>query len=509
MLPQAAALEDKAARKRGRKRGNMSEAWAQWEGHVINGEFHLQKYLGGSSQSAVFLTEHRAGALRPAAIKLIRANDATRNLYLSRWSAAEKLSHPHLIQPLQKGCCRLGNADLLFMVMEYAEENLAEIIPERPLTPDEVRQLLPPALEALAYLHSQSFVHARLKPSNILAAKDQLKLSSDGVLVIGEAVPAVDKPNAYDAPERAGGKISPAADVWSLGMTVAEALTQHRPAWDVKDQTDPEVGADLRAPFADIVRGCLRRDPQQRLTIKEISLCLDGKPSSAQPPPLVVREKASAQPEPTLQPRPEAKPQPRPVPALQSGQPKPGSPNSLVAPVLMTVLAITAVLVGVGLLRRQPDAGDVKPSQQNKQSSPNSRGYQQPPGSRDKPSPAASGRRAATGNTDSAIPAPALKSVAAGSEVVVYKVLPDVPQKARDTIHGTIRVGVKVQVDPFGNVVGTEMDSPGPSKYFARLAAEAAQSWKFAPSNRDADRDFLLRFDFTNTETTVSATQAP
>ena len=62
-------------------------------------------------------------------------------------------------------------------------------------------------------------------------------------------------------------------------------------------------------------------------------------------------------------------------------------------------------------------------------------------------------------------------------------------------------MGVKVQVDSFGNVIGSEVDLPGPSKYFARLATEAAQGWKFAPSNRDADRDFLLRFDFTNTET--------
>jgi hypothetical protein len=57
--------------------------------------------------------------------------------------------------------------------------------------------------------------------------------------------------------------------------------------------------------------------------------------------------------------------------------------------------------------------------------------------------------------------------------------------------------------------VGSELDSPGPSKYFARLAAEAAQRWKFAPSNRDADRGFILRFDFTNTDTTAWATQAP
>src|SRR5262249_23024660 len=121
---------------------------------------------------------------------------------------------------------------------------------------------------------------------------------------------------------------------------------------------------------------------------KEISLFLDGKPSSARPP-LAVPEKAGAQPEPTPQPRPEAKPQPHPVPALQSGQPKPRSPKSLVAPALMTVLAITAMIAGLGLLLRQPDSVDVEPGHETKQSSPNPRGHQQPTGSRDKPSPVA------------------------------------------------------------------------------------------------------------------------
>jgi len=36
----------------------MTEAWKQWEGQVVNGEFHLRQYLGGCENSPVFLTEH-------------------------------------------------------------------------------------------------------------------------------------------------------------------------------------------------------------------------------------------------------------------------------------------------------------------------------------------------------------------------------------------------------------------------------------------------------------------
>jgi TonB family protein len=482
----------------------MSQAWSQLEGHVVNGEFHLQKYLGGSSESAVFLTEHRGPDLQPAAIKLIPADEATKNVYLSRWSMAQKLSHPHLIRLLQQGCCRLGDLDLLFVVMEYAEENLAEIIPERALTPIEAGELLKPALDVLSYLHGRGLVHGHLKPANVLASGDQLKLSSDGLLVRGEAIEPPERQSVYDPPEMASGKISPAGDVWSLGMTLSTALTQHPPAGNDQPQTDAKVPVDLPAPFFDIVRGCLRWDSQQRLTIAEIGARLDAKPSRAQSP-------APLSP-PTPQRQSQSNPRPQPVRPQPVAREKPQSPKSLVAPMLIVVLALIALLVGLGLLRRQPDAADSTASAraQSKQPEPVSSSNPAAAASREKPSPGQGRHQAAAtlANTSSINPAPALSPAPSGANVVL-KVLPEVPESARNSIQGTIRVGIKVQVDSFGNVIGSELDSPGPSKYFARLATEAAQSWKFAPSNRDAGRDFILRFDFTNTETRAWATQAP
>jgi TonB family protein len=76
-----------------------------------------------------------------------------------------------------------------------------------------------------------------------------------------------------------------------------------------------------------------------------------------------------------------------------------------------------------------------------------------------------------------------------------------------DTIHGTVRVVVKVQVDASGNVTGADLEAPGPSQYFARVAMQAAKSWTFAPYRPDSEREFLLAFDFTNTGTTASATR--
>jgi TonB family protein len=80
---------------------------------------------------------------------------------------------------------------------------------------------------------------------------------------------------------------------------------------------------------------------------------------------------------------------------------------------------------------------------------------------------------------------------------VLHEEIPDVPRHIRDTIRGHIRVAVRVTVDGSGNVVGETLENTGPSKYFARLATEAARKWKFAPAGNHDSRKWLLRFEFT------------
>lgn len=85
--------------------------------------------------------------------------------------------------------------------------------------------------------------------------------------------------------------------------------------------------------------------------------------------------------------------------------------------------------------------------------------------------------------------------------------LPNVPEAARNTIQGTVRVSVKVDVNGSGGVSGAELDSAGPSQYFARLSLQAARDWKFAPASQDK-RQFILRFQFTNHGTGASAVRS-
>ncbi|HET7100898.1 MAG TPA: protein kinase, partial [Terriglobia bacterium] len=159
----------------------MPQRWKQWEGQTLDGKFHLREYLGGSERSAVFLTGDRERGVEKAAIKLIPADPADAKLQLSRWKEAAKLSHPHLIRLFQTGRCRLEDRDLLYLVMEYAELDLSQVLSKVPFPPEETRETLRVVLDTLAYLHGKGFVHGRLKPANIMSVDGQLKLSSDGL----------------------------------------------------------------------------------------------------------------------------------------------------------------------------------------------------------------------------------------------------------------------------------------------------------------------------------------
>jgi TonB family protein len=92
---------------------------------------------------------------------------------------------------------------------------------------------------------------------------------------------------------------------------------------------------------------------------------------------------------------------------------------------------------------------------------------------------------------------------------VINQVLPEVSARSRSTIHGTVRVVVKVHVDASGTVTGAEPAS-SPSKFFGDAAVQAAKRWDFAPAKIADQRVpsvWLLRFDFTQTDTRVLPSQ--
>jgi TonB family protein len=431
----------------------MSETWKQWEGRTVGGRFPLQSYLGGSDHSAVFLTlrQTAAGDSGKAAIKLISA-PADAEKQLLRLKLAGELNHPNLIRIFEAGRCELDGADLLYVVEEYAEENLSQILPERALTAEEVRAMLPPVLRALQFVHDKGFVHGHIHPSNILAIGDQVKLSSDALDVPGERSRCAESTRAYDPPEAGTGAFSTAGDVWQLGMTLVEVLTQRLPVWDRGGTSLPEIPAAVPEPFREIAGHCLQMDAAKRCTIADIGDRLgSARVESVLPAP------ASA-----------------PVSAI-AGRRK----DSAKWPYWLGLAALVAVALLL-IVRQKPSSPPTEA-----QSTPSLQG-------------------ASTENSQ-----PATETTNPDNRSgVVRRVMPRVSPNALRTVQGRIKVRVKVEVDAAGNVGKATLESAGPSQYFSRVALEAARDWKFSPAQTEeqgATREWRLQFAFSRAGTEVSA----
>jgi TonB family protein len=529
----------------------MTDVWKQFEGQVVDDEFPLQQFLAGDEHSAVFLTQRGDGQPQKAAIKLLPADPATSDLQLSRWRLAAQLSHPNLLRLLDFGRCRLGDVNFLYAVMEHAEEDLSQILPQRPLTSAETREMLEPVLDVLVYLHGKGLVHGHIKPSNILATADQLKLSSDTLSSIAEFRAPMPRPSPYNAPEVAAAGLSPASDAWSLGMTLVEALTQRAPVLPPDAKSDPAIPDTLPQPFLDIARHTLLRESKRRWTTAEIAARLNptamaaaASGAQAVSPLAVPLSSVPAVPAAKLQ-TPKYEP---PAPKARSPrdritkQPKQSLvlPNYVV-PVAAAILVVVAFLALPKILNRRPEsspstsaasaqpatlpkpvqqavhrdaAPPAKPAASNSMKTAAELKPALPKALAEVPSrtpvPAGSGPVAAPAtaslrtDTFPSANAPKLSAAAPARGEVLDQVLPEVSEKARGTIQGKVRVTVRIHVEPAGNVSQAELDSPGPSKYFADLALQAARRWEFTPpeiNGHSVPSDWLIRFEFSQAGT--------
>jgi TonB family protein len=287
-----------------------------------------------------------------------------------------------------------------------------------------------------------------------MVVDDQLKLSSDSLQAQGEpARLGTTVPIPYAPPEAATAKTAPAADVWSLGVSLVEALTQRPPAWDRAQRGDPVLAESIPQPFATIAKECLRSDPMRRCTVAEI--------------------KARLEPARSFQ-----------KPASENGEKAPAKLG--VKRLIAAALILLAVIVVLKSGSRQTPPS-LPPTQ-----------VQQSPPAIAAPSPPQT-------------PVDQTPKGALVKGAVAERVMPDVPRSASRTIQGRLKVRIRVTVDPSGEVSSTKFESPGPSKYFANLALQAARQWKFKPAQVDGQAVssvWILRFEFRQTGAEVTPIEA-
>jgi len=341
-----------------------------------------------------------------------------------------------------------------------------------------------------------------------------LKISSDGLC--RPAVPSSlgQKASLFEAPEAAREGFSAAADCWSLGVTLTQALTQRLPVWNDRLREEPWLSSPLPEPFSDIAKHCMLRDAKSRWTVAEISARLDGpaKSSRAHYAAKLKPEILKLKPE-ILKFKPEnfrlksellklqpwmrkLKPQilrlmpplPNLTPLRLKFQKEIDRLKKLDVSTWAYALGMVAVIAVAMLLANWSRHRSARPSAPTATSAVTA--------SKPSPHPARTRDIRTAAKTEQ-------EPLLTGA--VVRQVVPDVSPRALRTIRGKVRVNVRVHLDAAGNVARAEFASAGPSRYFATRALDAAQSWKFA-QGRDS-RVWLLQFVFERSGSSVHPEQ--
>jgi WD40 repeat protein len=275
---------------------------------------------------------------RRVALKLIdpalaRSAEAV-SLFLREARATARFSHPNIVTIHAVG--QHGAAP--YIALEYLEgQTLHQRMNEQPLGPKQAIRICLAVGEALREAHANGIVHGDLKPSNVVMPADgRPRVVDFGIcrvidpkhasaptiggdlllpggitegsgLLAGDPrkttvvwLEAIKRPGvvgtpAYMAPEQWAGKpVTGAADIWALGLIIAEAVARWHPydrllttraslsvLRDAVVSREPvslpgSVREDLPAELVALIDLCLRKDPAARPTAAELCEALEG-----------------------------------------------------------------------------------------------------------------------------------------------------------------------------------------------------------------------------------------
>jgi serine/threonine protein kinase/Tfp pilus assembly protein PilF len=281
------------------------------------GNYQILEEIGRGGMGVIYRARQRHSR-RIVALKRVLSYHADSRETLARFrreaEAAASLDHPNIL-PIYE--VSEGEDGLPFFSMKFAPGG--SLVDEGPALRDEPRRsvaLMAKVAHAVHYAHGQGILHRDLKPGNVMLDGRGEPLVSDFGLAkwldttsdLTRTLTVFGTPG-YIAPEQARGpaaKLTPAADVYSLGAILFDLFTGRPPflgehALAVIQQAAERPASKLRslAPALDrdletICARCLEREPNARYRsagdlAEDLERWLEGRPIIARPVPPAVR----------------------------------------------------------------------------------------------------------------------------------------------------------------------------------------------------------------------------
>lgn len=262
-------------------------------GQILKGRYRVEQFLGEGGMARVYKAwdAQRATYL---AMKLLREDLSLDRVFLRRFKreaqTLSRLQHPNIVRLY--GLEQEGR--LAFMLLDFIEgETLKHEIfdANAPLPLDRVSDVLRATCSALHYAHQQGFVHADIKPANLMTDLSGRVLVSDfGIARMTDAATAtmvgMGTP-AYMAPEQVRGlDATPQTDIYALGVALYEMVTggerpftgeaakitgstSEKVRWEqvYLEPTSPRLhNHALSSEIEAVVMHCLAKEPESRYT---------------------------------------------------------------------------------------------------------------------------------------------------------------------------------------------------------------------------------------------------
>lgn len=266
---------------------------------TLDGRYQLGPVLGRGAMSAVYrATDLLLG--REVAIKIFLPGSGDESFRARQENEMRLLAafdHPGLVAAFDAGVDTRNDEERAYLVMELAEgRDLRAVLSDGPLTVPETARIGIRLAGALSQVHKQGVIHRDIKPANILVSDDDalgesVKLADFGVaLVMNDnrltATGFTVGTAQYLSPEQAQGlHLTPASDIYSLGLVLLECLTgkAEYPGTPIETASArlhraPQVPMELPAPLRELLEAMTDMDPDKRPSAHHVeqSLAKEG-----------------------------------------------------------------------------------------------------------------------------------------------------------------------------------------------------------------------------------------